>query len=91
MSQEMQRALTNIRQWAKQTVAFAMSVRSMAVGKDLDEDAKVRAAAVEGQKTVEDMWFEAVRQAGKGAQMQDVLKTFVPAVIEWSYRHMRGE
>jgi hypothetical protein len=77
-----------LRNWGRQTIAAAVTVRSHDIGKPIaDEDTKRATAAVsEIQKTGIDLWEDSLKEA---KSKPDQVKLFMRKIINWSVRHLK--
>ena len=79
--------------WAKQTIAFAMSIRAERLGKPIDEDPELVAlAAKEARELVKDLWREAFEAAPQPPAIEKVTwRPFVRKVFDWANDHLSSE
>ena len=78
--------LGDVAAWARQTIAFAMSVRSSATSSSLDDPDVCRLAAQEAAHLTNDIWEEAAKEC---ATLPEAVMVYAEKIFDWSYKHMK--
>jgi hypothetical protein len=78
--------LGNVAAWARQTIAFAMSVLNSATTNSLDDENTNRLAAQEAEHLATDIWEEAAKEC---PVLPEALIVYAEMVFEWCYKHMK--
>src|SRR3954468_20576003 len=78
--------LANIAAWARQAIAFAMSIRNSATTSSFDDPKICRLGAQEAEHLTEEIWEEA---AAECATLSEAVIVYAEKVFDWCYVHMK--
>jgi hypothetical protein len=73
--------------WARQSIAFAFSIRSDDAHGGMDAKKAGRAFTEAGHLS-NDLWEAAKKDCGHGASLDEVIAKYSRDVFDWCYRHM---
>jgi hypothetical protein len=74
--------------WARQTIAFAISIRADDTGKDLDDPERRRLVATGAFDEASDLWVATVRDAPTDADYATLVLAYSRKVFSWCDRHI---
>jgi hypothetical protein len=74
--------------WARQTIAFAISVRADETGKDLDDPESRRLVALGALDEASDLWQATLRDALSDADYATLMLAYSRKVFSWCDRHI---
>ncbi len=82
-------AATRIGNWGRQTIAFAMSIRAVDLGKSLDDPERVRLAGREAHEIAKKLWADASKECG--GDPKHMWQPFVRRIFAWVDDHLRSD
>ena len=82
---EAEEAATN---WARQTIAFAISIRADELGRKIDDPEFRRRIATGAIDEAADLWLAAVEEAPSDADASALLLEYSRKVFQWCDRHI---
>ncbi len=85
---EEQDALKHLASWGRQTIAFAMSLRAVEIGKPIDGSNRVNLAGTEANKIAQDFWNEVSNECRKHPQLTDMWMKFTKKIFDWVHDHL---
>jgi hypothetical protein len=74
--------------WARQTIAFAISIRADETGKKLEDPESRRLVASGALDQASDLWEAAVRNAPSDADFATLMLAYSRKVFTWCDRHI---
>ena len=74
--------------WARQTIAFAISIRADETGKDLDDPESRRLVALGALDEASDLWQATLRDALSDADYATLMLAYSRKVFSWCDRHI---
>jgi hypothetical protein len=74
--------------WARQTIAFAISIRAEETGKNLEDPASRRLVALGALDEASDLWVAALRDAPSDADYDTLMLAYSRKVFAWCDRHI---
>ena len=85
LSQQELDMLGTVAAWARQTIAFAISVRNSATTSSLDDEGQARVAGQEADRLTDDIWYEAAQES---KTLSEAVVVYAAKVFAWCYTHM---
>jgi hypothetical protein len=82
--------IRHIRNWGRQTIGSAASIRSEEVGKPIDEQKRALAAGNEFTRLGIDLWEETLTEVGPDAEVSVKVAKFNRNVLRWTVKHLEG-
>ena len=83
-------ALTKVKSWAFQAIAFAICLRAGATGKSVTSE-YLKSANKEAEVTVVEIWNETIAEAEPEVSGEVTVLKFVQKVFDWCYSHMNPD
>ena len=83
--------LQHMKTWAKQSVAFALSLRAEEAGKPINSPELSTWANKEAVSRTDELWEKSVGECGANPAFSLVGITFAQNVFDWCYSHMNPE
>lgn len=77
--------------WARQSLAFAMSIRDTDTAQQIDDDQSVQRMLNEAQRLTDDLWVSSRNACPEDAALPVVLTAYSRTVFDWCYKHMHYE
>ena len=74
--------------WARQTIAFAISIRADETGKNLDDPESRRLVASGALDEASDLWEATLRDAPTDADYATLILAYSRKVFSWCDRHI---
>lgn len=87
---ELQRAMSELQSWGRQTVMFTMNMRALETGKMQDNSDFMNAMRKEAEKTTEEYWNAALSECSKPIQPAEILHLFVTKILDWCANHRKN-
>jgi hypothetical protein len=78
--------LGNVAAWARQTIAFAISVKNSATTNSLADPNVCRLAAQEAEHLTNDIWEVTAKECDT---LPEAAIVYAEKVFNWSYKHMK--
>ena len=86
LSRQQREQLGNVAAWARQAIAFAMSIRNSATTSSFDDPEICRLGAQEAEHLTQEIWEEA---ATESATLSEAVIVYAEKVFDWCYTHMK--
>ena len=80
--------LGNVADWARQTIAFAISVRHTATSSSVDDAEMARLTGKEADRLTDELWSEVASECDF---IPEAVITYAKKVFDWSYKHIHRE
>jgi hypothetical protein len=74
--------------WARQTIAFAISIRADETGKKLEDPESRRLVALGALDEASDLWEATLRAAPKDTDFATLMLTYSRKIFSWCDKHI---
>ena len=85
------KGVTDLTGWGRQTIAFAMSLRALDLGKSIDSPAQAAFAKQAAEETAQKLWGEAFNECeARPVTVVDIWQPFTRKVFAWASKHLES-
>jgi hypothetical protein len=85
LSQEDRATIASTALWARQTIAFAMSIRNSAITGSFDDPEVCRLGAQEAEHLTEEIWQKVAEQS---STVPKAVFAYAEKVFDWCHKHV---
>lgn len=86
-----QHAFDTATAWARQSIAFAMSLRDTDTKGQVEDDESIHWMLVEADHLTNDLWESCLTTCPDNAALPTLLTAYSRNIFDWCYKHMHYE